>query len=579
MKAPLPSSLPQPRAVYVNELKAFLGHGDQRVLLLHGRWGTGKTYFWNNFVRTQREYVENQFYSYVSLFGATSIADVKASIVLGGESQRDSKGLALRWHHTKKWFLRKRRYFDQLSVPYLGDVGALIPKAEELLIKDFLVCFDDLERRNRKLDLKQLFGLVSVLKEQNQCRVVIICNEEELSKRDCEALNKYREKVVDRELTYNPQFAENFRVVFFNDEPAIREVFDRLRLNNIRVFQQTHWCIRYFETFLQGCHAIFIQRFHQQCAKLAAVHFVYSKDVGLEAVRSRSWMLEGWRARTETTDAASEVIQQLQFMPSDADDFIISYLRDGYCNTRELKPVIDRLNHEHKRSEADIEVGHFWDRVWDTYAHDTATVTDAAKALLRKYHSYLPFRYTVDVLKFVKRIDPNFDDEQFKELAANALIPTADLATLRDILANCRSEAIQKAAKGREIALKPRKTVTELVMALGESDGWSPADFSMLNEYSEDELLDWASNATEPNIMYSLAQAIARGQLESADNYKGDEVGRKFRRVFDRLADKSTLDAQRTIRNDERIRTTLKQHGREAPPEICPPITVEEPEA
>lgn len=256
-----------------------------------------------------------------------------------------------------------------------------MPKAEELLITDFLVCFDDLERRNRRLDLEQLFGLVSVLKEQNQCRVVIICNEEELSARDRQALDKYREKIVDRELTYDPQFAENFRIVFSADETAIREVFERLRLNNIRVFQQTEWCVRYFETLLRGCHPVFVQRFHQQCAKLAAVHFVYA-DISIDDIRSRPWMIEGWRERTATTDAASEVIQQLQFIQTAADDFIISYLRNGYCNVAELKPVIGRLNHEYKRSEADMALGRFWEGIWNSYRNDTALVVEDAEALL-----------------------------------------------------------------------------------------------------------------------------------------------------------------------------------------------------
>ena len=571
MKPSFPSSLPQPRTVYVDELKAFLGHGDQRVLLLHGRWGTGKTYFWNNFVRTQREYIENKLYSYVSLFGATSLADVRASIVLGGEPQVESNGLAVRWQRTKNWFLRKQRYFDQLRVPYLGGVGALVPKAEELLIRNFLVCFDDLERRNRKLDLEQLFGLVSVLKEQNQCRVVIICNEEELPARDRRALDKYREKIVDRELTFDPQFAQNFRVVFSDDETAIREVFERLRLNNIRVFQQTEWCVRYFGKLLQGCHPVFVQRFHQQCAKLAAVHFAYSKVVSIDDIRSRHWMVEGWRERTSTTDAASEVTQQLQFIQTAADDFIVGYLRNGYCNLAELKPVIDRLNHEHKRSEADMALGRFWETVWDSYHNDTDLVIKDAEALLSKFHPYVPFRNTAGVLKFVKKISPSFDVDPLKELAANSLVRDADEATLRDIVAECKSPAIQKAAKIRETSLKPRKTIEELVVALGESNGWNPGDFSLLNEYSQDELLEWASKANEPNILYILAQTIARGQLESADTYSGNEVGTKFRTVFDRLAERSPLDAERTAYTFERIRRMLKQYGKDASPEICPP--------
>ncbi len=283
-------------------------------------------------------------------------------------------------------------------------------------------------------------------------------------------------------------------------------------------------------------------------------------------------MLAGWREREGANDPATDIITQLQFMPSDADDFIIGYLRDGYCNLAKLEPIIDKMNHEYKRSEADMVFGRFLDTVWQSYRNDTARVIDDARELISKYYEYLPFRYTRDALKLVKKIDPSFDEEPLKELAAKSLIPNADLGTLRDIIAECKSEAIQVAAKEKEVSLKPRKTIGELVISLGGSDGWDPADFAQLNEYSEDELVEWTSKAQEGNILYALAQAIVRGQLESADKHSGAEVGRKFRSVFDRLAKRSALDGERTKYIFERIRRMMNQYGKDASPEICPPL-------
>ena len=563
--------LAQPRSVYIHELKSFLSSAGQKVLLFHGSWGAGKTYFWNDFVRKERARIQEHFYSYVSLFGATSLSNVKGLIVLGGDSVRDSNKLMTGWQRAKKWVVERRKHFDQLKVPYLGSIGALLPAAEELLIENFLVCFDDLERRNRQLDLEQLFGLIAVLKEQNHCRVAIICNEEELSPSDRRTLNKYREKIVDRQLTFNPPFDENFRIIFPNDDAAIREVFERLCLNNIRVFQQTRWCADYFEPLLKNRHHAFVQRFRQQCAKLAATHFAYSKHVTLDDLKAMPWMVAASRERAGANDAATELIMQLQFMPSDADEFIIGYLRDGYCSLAKLEPIIDKMDHDYKRSEADIALGRVLDRVWETYHDDTACVVKAAEALLTQYHAYLPFRYTADVLKLVKKISPSFDPEPLKELAAKSLIANAGLTTLRDIIAECKSEPIQVAAKEKEASLKPRRSIGDLVVSLGGSDGWDPAEFDLLNEYSEDELLEWTSTAQEPNVLYVLAQAIVHGQLETAIKYKGTEVGKKFRVVFERLAERSTLDSERTKHTFERIRRILKQYGHDASCDICPP--------
>ena len=123
-----------------------------------------KMYLWKEFTRTERKRIQETFYSYVSLFGATSLSHVKGLVVLSGDATDDSNKLTSGWQRTKNWVIRKRRYFDQLKLPYLGSIGiAIAASSDELLIQNFLVCLDDLERRNPGLDFEQVFGLVSVL--------------------------------------------------------------------------------------------------------------------------------------------------------------------------------------------------------------------------------------------------------------------------------------------------------------------------------------------------------------------------------------------------------------------------------
>lgn len=47
--------------------------------------------------------------------------------------------------------------------------------------KDIIVCFDNIERRSDNLSLKEILGLVNLLKEEKECNVVMIFHEEELS--------------------------------------------------------------------------------------------------------------------------------------------------------------------------------------------------------------------------------------------------------------------------------------------------------------------------------------------------------------------------------------------------------------
>ena len=154
----------------------------------------GKRYFWRHFIEQEQRSVTECFYSYVSLFGASSVAHVKSLVLFGGKPVRSADNLPSLGRRVANFIAGKRHYLPDISLPHVGNIGKAIGAFDELLIKNYLVCFDDLERRNEQLDLEQFFGLVSLLKEQNDCRVVIICNESELSEDDIRTLNKYPRK-------------------------------------------------------------------------------------------------------------------------------------------------------------------------------------------------------------------------------------------------------------------------------------------------------------------------------------------------------------------------------------------------
>src|SRR5438309_3667758 len=50
------------------------------VLVLKGAWGVGKTYTWNKLVQELKDQVALQRYSYVSLFGVSSISELCLAI-------------------------------------------------------------------------------------------------------------------------------------------------------------------------------------------------------------------------------------------------------------------------------------------------------------------------------------------------------------------------------------------------------------------------------------------------------------------------------------------------------------------
>lgn len=65
----------------LRSLNSFFA-GDDQVLVIKGAWGVGKTYFWDRYIesRIKKKDLKQIAYSYVSLFGKTSLADIRASV-------------------------------------------------------------------------------------------------------------------------------------------------------------------------------------------------------------------------------------------------------------------------------------------------------------------------------------------------------------------------------------------------------------------------------------------------------------------------------------------------------------------
>ena len=67
---------------------------------------------------------------------------------------------------------------DALSLVRVGN--STLKAVITSLPSDTIICMDDLERRGKNLSPKDVMGLISHLKEQKKCKVVLILNDEKL---------------------------------------------------------------------------------------------------------------------------------------------------------------------------------------------------------------------------------------------------------------------------------------------------------------------------------------------------------------------------------------------------------------
>jgi len=194
------------------------------VILINGKWGVGKTYFWHKF---KKELTDKKT-AYVSLFGKEKIADIRTDIFLQVMSKNE------------RIVNKTKDLFKGIKTPFI-DISTLIASLGSQEFKDIIVCFDDFERLSL-IKLKEVLGLISELKEQKRCKIVMILNEEELNGEDRKTLSKYKEKIVDYEFNYAPSPSESLAILqnkltAFKDYPLEKYLIEH-KVNNIRIIRR-----------------------------------------------------------------------------------------------------------------------------------------------------------------------------------------------------------------------------------------------------------------------------------------------------------------------------------------------------
>lgn len=245
-------------------------------IVLDGEWGVGKTTFWKNFSDTKF----NEKSVYVSLFGKESIQEIKQEI--GMQIYKRNKYISE--------FSKKARYlkFDKIIdevTPKLGSaVIGCISFFEKKDFKDTIVCFDDFERISDKINFKDVLGLISEYKEQQNCHIVMILNrskmttitksnqneqdenfkdqevENDIKENDKKTelekiLSEYKDKIMDYEFYYNPTPEESFNIVSVELTEIYREVarqyFKKHEINNIRVIRRAINALNDYYQFIE----------------------------------------------------------------------------------------------------------------------------------------------------------------------------------------------------------------------------------------------------------------------------------------------------------------------------------------
>lgn len=564
-------------------LDAFLS-GDDRVMVIRGAWGVGKTYFWSNYVsrRIEAQSLSQVAYSYVSLFGKSSLPDIRASIFQTGKPI--AKDEAIKEQFEKEYqestellknvpwlqsaqekITTKARLTGWLtdlarSTPFTEKYSRLIASLEYKLVNRYLVCIDDLERKGAGLSIREVMGLIDELANQKKCKVVLIFNDRSLTeKRDKKEFEEYREKVVDAEVEYDPTHSQALAAAFSEDQAhfeRLKELTQSLNIKNIRVLRKLKRVVDTFTPALQGVDPLISSEFLNHAAVLVWAHYMRTEALPYDFILSRMGE-SSWAGYFRKDEEISEdekryraLSRTITLSPSVYTDFISSYLAKGYVDLAEVDAATKQLALKVSQQNAHAELNAIWRMFTDSFSDNEVEIRTrflktleehADKINLSEFSSALEMLHTlgVDVENLVSRYVSMHTE------ALSAMDPEDTIVARRVSFTPLKTQIAELSAKRSNL------TIDEVTKRISVNQGWNQGDIEYLASLTESQLRDWMLSAPEDLPAKVRGGLLFFGRLSGSS----EEDNRRYKEIYDKAVAALRSIASTSELNRRRVST------------------------
>lgn len=516
-------------------LKRFLEKDEHKVLAIKGEWGIGKTFFWNKFFENNKEIITQVAYSYVSLFGIKDISELKRQVFAKHVSinEKSLKGQIQKLKPISS-------ILKTLKLPYINNSQSIFEYFEDKFVKNFIICFDDIERKENSISLSAILGFISSLKEEKGCKIILIFNDSELKEDSERDLNEYREKIIDIEIKYQPTIAENFRLVFDeNESDEILEVFEKLNLNNIRIIQRVNWAINYFSDIFVDKYPYLKNPFNRKIAVLTCLYHAFSNQIKFEEVLTSNYYSSLFSKDEERKQRLS-ILRDVNYLPESFDEIIGEYLTDGYINTERATSIFHKANESYK--QGDIDAKHH--AILENYS---INFKESQDDFIKKLFSFikdnlqdLKMKPVIDSLDFIKSLDPDFSIDEVLGQCIDLYIDSGGKFEDHEKQLLRIPNYAEKIIKEKFSVKKEEYCISELMDALAGSNSWNPADILKLEPFTEDDFYEWMVNYDGEDLLSLIGEFIRR--FSSLDNKYEKLVSERLKKALNKISERSQID-------------------------------------
>ncbi|QDE39875.1 hypothetical protein FIV34_11965 [Luteibacter pinisoli] len=534
-------------------LTCFVTAQRPSAIALTGPWGSGKTWLWNDVVAKAAVAEPPPFkrYSYVSLFGLNSMAELKAALfenavapaqasqgatpaTLATEMREvfvEETAVGAAWTFGAKAFWRTRRNAQNLA-QFLPAWGAAIRSATFLAVRDYLICIDDVERKGKDLPMTDVLGLVSYLREQRNCRVVLILNEEGLGsvgngERDLFA--GFREKVLDREVVFTPTVEECRELVFggmTGMSAMAGDVASGLGITNLRILQRLSRAVDEFSPFVASALAAVQASLARTLALLVWCH--YGQAAGAPGYLFAKEVLLSHFAGLMETDKLAEPeagwVNTLWAMGGQLYHGLVqevcNTLDRGYLDADAVNTAVADATAQAEREAASGSMADAWRLLHNTFADNRAVFVDTLATTATAHARWLGYGEVETVCVVLRKLNEaaRADDLAREWVRINAAIDPARLVVPEEHFGPREEDPMFRSEALGHAQAPHRPTLAETIREQVDKSGWNPIDIEVLSTATVSEYVTFFMNAGPDEDLSRYVHACLRfARINSTD--------------------------------------------------------------
>lgn len=542
-------------------LDSFFSDDKLSVLVLRGAWGTGKTYFWDEYVKEKIENkaINQTAYSYVSLFGLHDLSELKSKIFSVGKplkseedfvnqietsSRNENQALELifRGKSKGKNFLRTLGWGTQIAkiLPKVNQFSSILKLAEYGLINKYLICLDDIERKENCLTIKQIMGLVDELSHRKGCKVILIFNDKTLGEKELKDFNAYREKIVDLEIEYKPTIEDNLRIVFESEDKHFNEilkVIHILNVSNIRIFKKLQWSKNKVWDLIKDTEASLQKEVLVKLTVFCWGFFNSESNLSLSfisnSIKNTAWYSfssngENKQQLSKEEEQWNEIACQLVLNPRDYDDCFVSLFTNGYLDKQVFREEIKKANQDHQNKNADAQLSCAWQLYSDSFEDNIEQIKSAMCSVLDNNLSKISLSQFDQTINFLEKFGDDVSGyiDNYLEFHKQALIEDDPDELWRVFKIN--NPSLSSKIRGILDASEDFN-LDKIIYKIASTKGWNQKDINYLSSLSVNDIYSWMMS-TPKNMKFKIKRGL---MIFSNSNGTNDEYSQKYKTIKD----------------------------------------------